>query len=94
MPLVITETPPPLPGNFPKDHGLSHIVQDRQGLHRKILKHPESQPVKAEHIHIGKAAARVQADQLFLGLHGVLLRHQKQVLLLRVRHRLPDDGII
>ena len=75
-------------------HGLSHVIQHRQALHRQFFKHPVGQALKADNINIHHTVVRMQRHNLLLGLHGKLFRHQGKIAAAGICHGLADQILI
>ena len=66
------------PGHLAQHHGFSHIVQHCRNPNPQILKNTVGQTLKAQNVHVHKAVSGMEMHQLLLGLHGILLRDNKQ----------------
>ena len=78
----------------PDDHALAGILKDLLGLNAQLIENAPGQPLKAQDIDIHKGMVRMQPDQMFIGLHIVLLRHKHKKTAVRMGRCLLKHHII
>ena len=72
--------------NLTQNQTFSGIIQHRFSAPSSFLKNPMGQTPKTEHVYIHNAAARMPHNQLFLCLHGKLVRNNDKKPGVRLFH--------
>ena len=85
---------PLLSRHLAKHQTLSRIIQNRQFLAAHLFHNPMGQSAEAQNVNIHNRVAGMFHHQVHLGLHGKLIRHDKQVIFIRMLQGLVYDMVM
>ena len=73
-----------LPRNSAQKKGLPHIIENSSVRDSGLLEDLVSEPSKTQDIYIEDPLLRGFRDDLFLGLHGILVRNYDHIIAVRI----------